>query len=343
MIKKHPIIQLFLLHLRDFWREPAAIFWSVIFPITLAAVLGVAFTSSKEPVKTIGVVPNITSSVKAIEDAHPEKYNFLELTREEAELEIKRGKINLIIDTDQELLQYRFDPKNAEAKNTYLELENDLLTLKNPSPREVKKIKEVGTRYIDFLIPGLLALGIMNSCLWGISWSMIEFRIKKLLRRMVATPMKKSHFLLSMATARTILSFIEAMLVLAFAVLVFGLKIQGNIFAFFLMFLSGIFAFSGIAVIISSRAEKTQVGNGLINAVSLPMTILSGIFFSYQNFPDWSVKIIKFLPLTLLSDGIREIFNEGVGLETEMFYKSGILILTGLIFSFIGLKMYKWH
>jgi ABC-2 type transport system permease protein len=206
----------------------------------------------------------------------------------------------------------------------------------------IMPITTKGNRYIDFLIPGLIAMGIMNSCLWGISWNLIEFRMKKLLRRMVATPMSKKDFLLSNLITRTLIGAFETSTLLLFAFLYFRISLEGSVLALLLIYLAGIMAFSGIAIIISSRTASSQIGNGLINAVTLPMMILSGIFFSYHNFPDWCIPFIKYLPLTLLADSIRSIFIEGAGIK-EISTAFVVLTLTGVVSFFAGLKMYKWY
>jgi len=180
------------------------------------------------------------------------------------------------------------------------------------------------------------------SSMWGISYGIIEKRSKKLLRRLVATPMKKSHFLIALIAVRVTMNFIEALALILFAIITFNMTIQGSMSALLLLFIAGNVAFAGIAVFVSSHTSNTEVGNGLINAVVMPMMVLSGIFFSYQNFPGWSVNVIKALPLTMLTDGIRSIFNEGAGYN-EVAVPILVLSATGIIFFGTGLKIFKWH
>jgi ABC-type multidrug transport system permease subunit len=241
--------------------------------------------------------------------------------------------------------EYHFDPMNSDAELTYLKLssiigEGEVMPVKNYA--EIRTLTVTGTRYIDFLVPGLISMGVMMSCMWGISYGIIEKRSKKLLRRMVATPMKKSHFLIALVSVRLVMNFIESMVLFLFALFSFKMTIQGDITALLLIFVAGNIAFSGIAVFVSSHTSNTEVGNGLINFVVTPMMVLSGIFFSYQNFPEWSLPVIKNLPLTMLADGIRSIFNEGAG-YSHVAYPILILTLTGIVFFFAGLKIFKWH
>jgi ABC-type multidrug transport system permease subunit len=207
---------------------------------------------------------------------------------------------------------------------------------------EIQPLSVSGTRYIDFLVPGLIAMGVMMSCMWGVSYAIIERRSKKLLRRMVATPMKRSNFLTALIAVRILMNFVEAGLLFLFAWLAFNITIQGNVAALFALFIAGNFAFAGIAIFISSHTAKTEIGNGLINAISMPMMVLSGVFFSYHNFPEWSIPVIQKFPLTMMADGIRSVMIEGAGFA-EVALPIIILSATGLVFFTAGMKIFRWH
>lgn len=338
------LFKLIIIQMKGFIREPEILFWSVVFPIGISAVLGLAFTKKEELIREVAVVnvkgSNFNEQLLKLKES--KLFNFRNYSEEEALLKIKRGEIQVYIEEDSlGKISYHFDPANSEAQLTYLLLEKEINRQDFPE-RTLVKITTQGNRYIDFLIPGLLSLGIMNSCIWGIGWNLIDSRIKKLLRRMVATPMKKSTFLTSHMITRVLFCFMEALILFIFSYLFFGVKIHGSIPALILIFLSGTFAFAGIAILISSRAQNAQVGNGLINAVVLPMTIVSGVFFSYHNFPDWIENIVRFLPLTILADNIRAIFNEGAGITTVLL-PSVLLIITGFVTFIAGLRIYKWY
>ena len=270
---------------------------------------------------------------------------FTAMPWKEAMQLLKRGTINVILIDRIGSVEYHFDPMNPDAQLTYLKLGNIIgkgEIIPEKSNSEIKPLTVTGTRYIDFLVPGLITMGVMMSCMWGISYGIIEKRSKKLLRRLVATPMKKSHFLIALITVRIAMNFIESAILFLFSLIAFKITIQGDISALIIMFLAGNIAFSGIAVFVSSHTSNTEVGNGLINFVVFPMMVLSGIFFSYQNFPDWSLPVIRNLPLTMLTDGIRSIFNEGAGYH-EVALPIFILLTTGVLFFSAGLKIFKWH
>ena len=147
---------------------------------------------------------------------------------------------------------------------------------------------------------------------------------------------------MALMIVRMAMNLIESALLLIFAYLVFDITIQGNPAALLAIFLAGNIAFAGIAIFVSSHTEKTETGNGLINVVVMPMMVLSGIFFSYHNFPEWSLPFIQKLPLTLLADGLRSIFIEGAGFS-EISVPAAILTAIGIFFFSVGLKIFKWH
>lgn len=341
------LFQLVINNFRVFFREPAIIFWAVLFPIIMAWVLGIAFSSKGESLRTVYVTgsqaPQILTGEKvfAEDTGNPSRIRFKQTSEDEALQAIRRGVIVLYVEVRDDSLIYHFDPMNSDAQVTHLVLERGIEERKT-SNSIVSPLRTRGTRYIEFLVPGLIALGIMNSCIWGIGWSLIETRMKKLLRRMVATPMKKSVFLTSYIVTRIVLGGFETLLLLLFARLYFHTEISGSLLAFVIVFLAGIFAFSGIAILVASRTSKTEVANGLVNLVTLPMMILSGIFFNYHNFPDWAVPVIEVLPLTLLADSIRAVFIDAGGLA-EVMKPVAILCTTGLVTFVAGLKFFRWY
>lgn len=360
------IVQLIGMHLKEFFREPGIIFWAILFPILMAWGLGLAFTKQNELIRTIALIDEENSLAKhedfsqffvslnrdqdapLIKKIGNEKlgittYQFEKSDWQESIIMLKRGKISMIMELVNDSIIYHFDPLNPEAQLAYLQIKGafDQNTGQTNSTN-ISPLTQTGTRYIDFLVPGLMAMGIMMSCMWGISYSLIDKRMKKLLRRMVATPMKKSSFLFAQFTARLLLNFVESGLLFLFAYLYFDISLQGNWLALILMLVAGNLAFTGIAILVSSRTSNTQVGNGLINLVVMPMMVLSGIFFSYHNFPDWAISVIQKLPLTILADNIRSIFIEGAGL-VEIATPFLILIGIGMVAFVSGLRVYKWY
>jgi len=366
------LLQLIVSHFKELIREPGVLFWGIIFPILMSLGLGIAFTKKADIVRSVAVVQTEKEPLRIEEflrtqttvtesDNTPDQreyiitipneklgnttFIFQKIIWGDAMTLLKRGKISVVLTENSGRVEYHFDPSNPEAQLTYLKLSALLDKNSQHISGENEMIAPLtlsGTRYIDFLIPGLIAMGIMMSCMWGISYGMIERRSKKLLRRMVATPMKKSHFLIAIMIVRLVMNLIESVLLFIFAHLVFDITIQGNIAALLILFVAGNIAFTGIAIFVSSHTANTEIGNGLINAVVLPMMVLSGIFFSYHNFPDWAIPYIQKFPLTMLADSVRSVFIEGAGYG-EVAAPASLLLILGMLFFYSGLRLFKWY
>ncbi|MDR3047826.1 MAG: ABC transporter permease [Bacteroidales bacterium] len=367
-LKNNQLFQLTLTHWLETTREPSVLFWGIIFPILLSIGMGLAFTQSSESKFRVIIVAEEQTSldsllqIYAIPDRSEKKekliwkipdqtlgnseFTFIHSDWNKAIVALKRGEADLIITDSMGLLLYHFDPHNAQSQLVYMKVSALLEHPNNANSigfsDDIEPLTLKGVRYIDFLVPGLITFGMMGSIMWGISYAIIERRSQKLLRRMVATPMKKHNLLIAMMFVRTLMNIVEAMVLFFFVWLLFDISIQGSISALFALFLAGNIAFTGIAVLISCRTAKTEVGSGLINAIQLPMMILSGIFFSYHSFPKWSIGFIKLLPLTALTDGIRSIFNEGAG-WMEIVTPSIALTVFGIGCFFIGIRLFKWY
>ena len=362
---------------REIIREPGVLFWGILFPILMSLGLGIAFTKKADIIRKVAVIlpaqkedhkegqTGLTDFLSKYCESNQAEgrdtyqwklaikddklgnsvFFFYKMDWQKAMILLKRGTVNVVLLENDGTVEYHFDPLNPDAQLSYLKLSGIIeggKVVSSVSNSSVKPLTVTGTRYIDFLVPGLIAMGVMMSSMWGISYGLIEKRSKKLLRRLVATPMKKSHFLVALITVRIAMNFIESSVLFFFALIAFDMVIQGDISALILMFLAGNIAFAGLAVFVSSHTSNTEVGNGLINFVVFPMMVLSGIFFSYHNFPDWSIPVIRNLPLTMLTDGIRSIFNEGAGYH-DVTIPILELTATGVFFFSAGLKIFKWN
>ena len=368
MFKKE-LWQLIVIHVKELIREPGVIFWGIGFPVLMAWGLGIAFSRSAETRTDIAIVSFSSESKLAEfldENTVPRMagdslysfnftinddvfgkntFRFIPLDHESAMLGMKRGRFPLILESDPDSIHFHMDPANPDARLLQLQLTglfDDTNESRELSRANVIPVQLQGTRYVDFLIPGLIGMTVMMACMWGISYTIIERRKGNMLRRMVATPMRKSNLLIAHMTARLTMNFLEALILVVFARFYFDLKVQGSLLALFLVFLAGNIAFTGIALLFSSRTSKTEVGNAIINVVTMPMVILSGIFFSYQNFPEWTIPFIEKLPLTMMADSFRSIMNEGAGL-TDVMENILILGIGGAITFFAGVKVFKWY
>jgi len=356
MASLRSLAQLYLMHVREFFRDPEIILWSVILPVAMSWVLGVAFVQKNVTTRQIAVVGDINKSeelrevINEIENrniSRPKKTNdnsvfrFKFVGEDEALSLLRRGKIVLYIQLGAHgSLKFHLDPANETSYLAYL-----ILTRRLSQERvemELKKVATKGNRYIDFLIPGLIALGIMNSCLWGIGYVLIEYRMKKLMRRMIATPLKKWTLLMSFFLSRMTINIVEAALLVLFGFFYFGFSVQGSWGALFSLFFAGNIAFAGLAFLLASRASNTRTGNGVINTFSIPLMLASGIFFSYANFPEFLQPLLAVSPLALLAEGLRSVFNHA-GTWSEISLALGVLSGFGIFCFSISLKVFRWY
>jgi ABC-type polysaccharide/polyol phosphate export permease len=337
------LAELTLARLRLFFREPGALFWTFGFPLMLAVALGIAFRNRPpEPVRVAVVAQDGAAPIAAALSPHA-----VQATVEDAEAarkDLRVGKVVLVVVPGQPLV-YRYDETRPEGRAARLLVDGILQKAAgriDPAPTQDERVAEVGARYIDFLIPGLIGLTLMSSSLWGIGYVIVDVRTRKLLKRMIATPMRRSDFLLSFVIMRAVFILIEVPVLIGFGCLVFGMRLVGSPAALLLVSFVGAMAFAGIGLLVSSRAQNTQTVGGLINLVMLPMSIGSGVFFATSNFPDTLQPVLRALPLTVLNDGLRAIVNEGAGVGDSA---RVLLVLAAWAgFSFAGaVKLFRWR
>jgi ABC-2 type transport system permease protein len=335
---------------REFYREPAAVFWVYGFPLILALILGSAFSS--RPIERIRVDivadgPGAAPAAEAMREllAVDERLVITILIEADARNRMRTAKTDLVVTPRPGgAPDYLVEPNRPEAVLAKNAVDNVLLRSQLPNaakPTEMH-LDEVGGRYIDFLIPGLIGTNLMGGGLWGVGFVIVDMRVRKLLKRFLATPMNKSDFLLSLMLSRLVFTFIEIAIFWGFAYLVFGVKVFGNPLAFVTMMFAGGVCFAGIGLLVACRAKTIETVSGLMNAVMLPMYLLSGVFFSADRFPTEIQPFIQTLPLTTLINGLRAVMNDGGGFGAIV---QPCLILTawGVVSFALALKLFRWR
>jgi ABC-2 type transport system permease protein len=309
--------QLLLWTLRDFTREPAVLFWTLGFPMITTLVLGQMASKPHDWRASVAVLAPAeeASQAQAWAAQAPlrDRVSYTVMAPEALPQALATGKVTLGLERpwDADARRYHFDAANQDALLTYHRLREAY----DGRPDQSVPLTLPGSRYVDFLLPGMLALGLVSSCLWGIGWNLIEMRQKKLLRLMLASPLKPRTFFFSLFLGRAITAVGEMAILLSFSAWLFDIHVQGSLLALGLLWLCGLGAFFGLAVLMGSRTARSAVGQGLINAVTLPMFIVSGVFFSLDKFPPWLQKIFHAFPPTLMVDATRQVINTGAGLS----------------------------
>ncbi len=267
------------------------------------------------------------------------------LSEPDADAQLRTGKVSLVV-VPADPPTYKLDPTRPESRLAKVLVDDALqrgLGRKDAFVTKNDEVNTVGSRYIDFLIPGLVGLGLMSSGLWGVGFSLAEMRTRKLLKRFVATPMKRADLLLSFLVVRAFSLIVELPPLLIFARYAFGVRMQGSIVVFALVCLVGALSFSVLGLLLSSRAENPQIVSGLINVVSFPMYLGSGVFFSTARYPDGIRKVIDALPLTALVDALREIMNEGSAFSPLVLRSLALLTAWGVGSFLLALRLFRWR
>lgn len=344
----HPLFELTLIRVREFLREREAVFWVFIFPVLMTFALGIAFRNTA-PDKTFVAIEADANNPRVNEVANiltnsPEMTASV-LSPDEAARALRSGKVSIVVKPQNDSYEYRFDPTRPESRTARLILDDVLQRAKGRidvvSVGE-QKVTETGARYVDFLVPGLIGMNLMGSGLWGLGFTIVIARSRKLLKRFAATPMRRSHYLLSFMLSRLVFLLLEVAAVVAFAWLVFGFTVRGSWLSVSLITLLGGFTFSGIGLLVAARPTTIEGVSGLMNFIMLPMWLLSGTFFSSERFPQVFQPFIKALPLTALNTLLRSVMNEGAPLWTS--WVNIAILLAWLLVSFVvALKIFKWQ
>ena len=339
-IQRSSLYQLSMLRFRLTLREPEAIFWVFIFPILLAVGLGIAFRNRPADVLQVGATTSqLTRALAADEGLTATTMDEPTGTRA-----LATGSILLLAIQQPDGVTYKYDDSNPDARTARLLADRAIQTAagrRDEVPARNQQIHEPGARYIDFVVPGLLGMNLMGSAIWGIGFSIVEARQKKLLKRLVASPMRRWQFLAAYLISRLAMLVLEVAVFLGFARLMFGVPFRGSMWQLALLCVLASLAFSALGLLVSSRAKTMEAASGLMNLVMLPMWILSGVFFSAQRFPDFMQPLIKALPLTALINALRANMLQGAGLA-QLVPETTILAAWLAVCFVLALRLFRW-
>jgi len=356
-LEHSPLHQLTLSRFRQFTREKEAIFWTFVFPILMAVGLGIAFRNKGPDKIYIGVVDQPGSPAASIEKALSAEADVVvrRIDPTKVDAALRKGDVALVIEAPAVTgprsapqvgqTVYRFDPTRPESRIAQLAADEALGRASGQPPAQparIEKVTQRGSRYIDFLIPGLLGMNLLGTGLWGIGFALVRMRTGKLLKRFLATPMRKSEFLLSFILARLAFLVVEVTVLLVFARYAFDVVVNGSIVSLFLVAVLGALTFGGLGLLVASRARTEEGVMGLMNVVSLPMWILSGVFFSADRFPAVIQPLIRALPLTAVVDALRGIMIDGASLAA-MALPIGIAAAWCVASFATALAIFRWR
>jgi ABC transporter DrrB family efflux protein len=328
---------------RDFLREPEAVIWVFIFPLLLAVVLGFAFREKPPDRTPVGVIagPGSGPTLAALQRSPgllPREYSA-----EEGRNALRTGKISLLVEPGPPIV-FRFDETRPDSRIARLEADDALQRAAGRTDRlpvRSEKVTEKGARYIDFLIPGLIGMNLMSTGIWSLAFAITSARNRKVLKRLVATPMRRSDYLLAQILGRMVFLVPEIAMLAGFGWLVFDVPMRGSFVTMSLLCLLGAMSFCGLGLLIASRVNTIEGASGLANLTMMPMWLLSGVFFSAERFPDAFQPLIRALPLTALNDALRAVMNEGHGLA-QIAPQLAVIAVWGVVSFALALKIFRW-
>jgi ABC-2 type transport system permease protein len=337
-----PLAQMTLVRFLEFIREPEALFWVFIFPILLAAGLGIAFRNRPADVlKIAATTPQLAQSL-----GREKLLDVAQMSGAAAEGALRTGKVALLAAPGSNgSVVYKYDDTNPEGRAARMLADRAVQRAAgrvDPVTSSDQRMREPGSRYIDFLIPGLLGMNLMGSAIWGMGFAIVDARRRKLMKRLIATPMPRHYFLLSFVLSRLVMLVVEVGVVLGFGSMAFGVPIRGSFLSLALLCVLASMSFSALGLLLASRARTIEAVSGLMNSIMMPMWIVSGVFFSAQRFPDFVQPVIKALPLTAAIDGLRLNMLQGASLG-QVAPQMGVLGFWLVVCFSLALKLFRWR
>jgi ABC-type multidrug transport system permease subunit len=348
-----PLVALSGARIKEFLREPGALFWTCGFPLLITVALGIAFRSEGPQKSAVAVMASAANQVEAREvaallAAEP-GLSVQVLAPADAWAHLRTGDVVLAVEAARgtdgaRSVAYRFDPSHPEALGARRLVDERIQ--RAAGRRDLVKATDQtavarGGRYVDWLVPGLLGMQLLSGALWGTAWNIVNARQRRLLKRLAATPMRRSHYLLSFRVAGLLFVPVQAVVLFLFARLTFGVTIHGSMVSVLLLSLLGSWSFAGLGLLCASRAQNSETANGLVNLVTLPMFVLSGVFFSSGRFPAFLQPAIRLLPLSAFNEALRHVVNDGASLLAQGF-PLAVLLVWGLVSSTVALRLFRW-
>lgn len=353
------LAQLTLMRIREFVREPEALFWTFMFPVLLALGLGIAFRDSDPQPPRAAVVAAAEGGADAPAGTDARAVELAAVLRaagistdvvpaDSGAALLRRGDVAVVVvagGDDGAGVVYRYDPTRPEARVAQVAIDDVVQRSAgrtDPVATRQEQVRVRGARYIDWLIPGLIGLNLLSTGLWGVGFTVVNMRRGSLMKQFMATPMRRAEFLGSFFFGRLLFLGAELAVLLFFAWIVFGVQVHGSLGAVVIIAVLGAFSFTAFGLLVASRATTTEGVSGIMNAASFPMWVLSGVFFSYSTFPDVFHPFIRALPLTAFNDAMRVVMNDGLPLPAAA-GPLAVLILWGLASFLLALAIFRWQ
>ncbi len=327
---------------REFYRDKAGLGWNILMPIMLVLAFALIFQDEQEDLLKVGVVTpdgELTSVVSPL--LALEHVTFIPLATPDAALEkVERHQLDLLVDLRETPLYW----VNGSSAQGYL-AERLLAAAYAAEPERAPERRAVSgdaLRYVEWAVPGVLAMNVMFSSLWGVGWVIVRYRKNGVLRRLKATPLSPWEFLTAQVMSRLLVVMVASLVVYVGAASLLDFPMRGSYLALVAVYVSGAFCLISLGLIVASRLRSEEVADGLLNLISWPMLLLSGVWFSLEGASFAAQVLSRLLPLTHLVEAARRVMIDGAGL-LEVLPQIGLLVAVALVFLTLATRLFRWE
>ena len=329
-----------VLHARnlEFLRDRATLGWNVLLPIALVTALALIFGGTERPLFKVGVLHRGTEIAASMHPFLATRYIefFTPSDEVDAIRKVGRHQIDLLLDL-------RTTPRywvNSDSPKGYI-LEK-LLLQSDPTGLKREPVAGQAVRYVDWLLPGVLGMNMMFSCLFGVGWVVVRYRKSGFLKRLRATPLRAIEFISAQVLSRLILIMVVTVFVFASLRLFLHFRMEGSPLLLFMVALLGAISLIAIGLFVAARFTSEELASGILNFITWPMMLLSGVWFSLEGSATWLQWLARIFPLTQMLDAGRAIMLDGAGfaqVAPQLLY----LALTGVLFLSLGAVFFRWR
>ncbi len=335
------ILTIFRARNREFYRDKAGLGWNIIMPILMVFGFAFIFRGEPEDLFKVGLLSDgealASESSPFLDIRHISFIPFEDL--DSAIAKVERHQIDLLLDL-------RGTPRywiNVHSARGYLaeRLLHSAHVDVVQAPRR-RTVSGQALRYVDWVLPGVLAMNIMFSSLWGVGWVIVRYRKNGVLRRLKATPLSALEFLTAQVFSRLAVVLVASVAVYVGADLLLDFVMRGSRLTLFLVYVAGALCLISLGLVVAARLRTEEVADGVLNLLSWPMLLLSGVWFSMEGTSPAAQTVSQFLPLTHMVNAARRVMIDGAGMD-QVLPEIGILAGTGVILLLIAARMFRWN
>ncbi len=329
-----------VLHARnlEFLRDRATLGWNVFLPVILVIAMALIFGGPERPLFKVGVLhpgESIDSTLHRFLATHYVEF-FTARNEQDAVKKVARHQMDLLLDL-------RTTPRywvNTDSPKGYLVEKLLLESDTNGIQREA--VSGQAVRYVDWLLPGILGMNMMFSCLFGVGWVVVRYRKSGFLKRLRATPLRAIEFIAAQVLSRLILIMLVTVFVFAALQLALHFRMEGSSLLLFVVALLGAISLIAIGLFVAARFTSEELASGILNFITWPMMLLSGVWFSLEGSAEWLQWIAKIFPLTQMLEAARAIMLDGAGLA-DIAPQLAFLAASSALFLALGAAFFRWR